>query len=100
MDYTYTCKSIWSLAGFQPTAVIPNYRTIELRLLGRDSCRSITSVSSTEETCLSRSGTVMSGMATPPRPALSRANTYDTETNAHSSCPLVTRLLYSVLRQL
>ncbi|XP_025088765.1 cholecystokinin receptor type A-like isoform X2 [Pomacea canaliculata] len=66
--------------GFQPTAVIPNYRTIELRLLGRDSCRSITSVSSTEETCLSRSGTVMSGMATPPRPALSRANTYDTET--------------------
>ncbi|XP_070198607.1 cholecystokinin receptor-like [Littorina saxatilis] len=55
--------------------VLPNYRTIELRLLGRDSMRSITSVSSTEETCLSRSGTLVSGTVTPPRVPISRAGT-------------------------
>lgn len=68
-----------------PKGVLPNYRTIELRLLGRDSMRSITSVSSTEETCLSRSGTIMSGTVTPPRGGLlSRAGTLN-DTAATSS---------------
>ncbi|KAL8598785.1 hypothetical protein ACOMHN_033348 [Nucella lapillus] len=53
--------------------VLPNHRTIELRLLGRDSVRSISSVTSTEESVLSRSGTLGSGTGTgtgsasPPR---------------------------------
>ena len=70
-----------------PKGVLPNYRTIELRLLGRDSMRSITSVSSTEETCLSRSGTMMSGTVTPPRGGLpSRAGTLnDAATGAASN---------------
>ncbi|XP_076446976.1 cholecystokinin receptor type A-like [Babylonia areolata] len=55
--------------------VLPNYRTIELRLLGRDSMRSITSVSSTEETCLSRSATIMSGIGPPLGGQFSRTST-------------------------
>nr|KAG5706284.1 hypothetical protein BaRGS_026066 [Batillaria attramentaria] len=73
------------VTGTGPKAVLPNYRTIELRLLGRDSCRSITSVSSTEETCLSRSGTVLSGTATPPKGALSRASTCNADTSVTGS---------------
>ena len=66
--------------GNGPRGVQPaNYRTIELRLLARDSMRSISSVSSTEETCLSRSGTLISnsagGTATPPRLPFSRSGT-------------------------
>ncbi|KAL8569308.1 hypothetical protein ACOMHN_024256 [Nucella lapillus] len=66
--------------------VLANYRTIELRLLGRDSMRSITSVSSAEETCLSRSGTVLSGITTPPIGHLSRASTIN-DLNPGSGSP-------------
>ncbi|KAK0052480.1 cholecystokinin receptor, partial [Biomphalaria pfeifferi] len=43
------------------TFVLPNYRTIELRLLNKDSCRSVSSFTSTD-TSLSCSGTI-----TPPK---------------------------------
>ncbi|KAK6976436.1 cholecystokinin receptor [Biomphalaria glabrata] len=54
--------------GGEGTFVLPNYRTIELRLLNKDSCRSVSSFTSTD-TSLSCSGTI-----TPPK-NISRSGT-------------------------
>ncbi|XP_076467575.1 cholecystokinin receptor type A-like [Babylonia areolata] len=54
--------------GVTATPVLPGHRTIELRLLDRDSMRSISSLTSIEETVLSRSGTLTSGTTGPSSP--------------------------------
>ncbi|XP_012936249.1 cholecystokinin receptor [Aplysia californica] len=63
--------------GQGSTFVLQNYRTIELRLLSKDSCRSVSSYTSTD--------TSMSGSITPPKGTVSRSGTMTTPPTGRKS---------------